>query len=96
MFTLAFSAYFGADRPFYQLAPNLVMAMPTLGFLRRYGTVAATPENAHRALKPPCGPGVPRRISWRLAMASLARPIATRRPQSSRGGCREGSSPLGR
>lgn len=51
IFTFAFSAYFGADRPFYQLAHNLVMAMPVLGFLRKYGTVAATPENSNRALK---------------------------------------------
>jgi 1-acyl-sn-glycerol-3-phosphate acyltransferase len=50
VFTLAFSAYFGADRPFYQLAHNLVMAWPGLGFLRRYGTVAATHVNAARAL----------------------------------------------
>jgi 1-acyl-sn-glycerol-3-phosphate acyltransferase len=47
---LAFSAYFGADRPFYQLAHNLVMVWPGLGVLRRYGTVAATHENAARAL----------------------------------------------
>jgi len=51
VFTFAFSAYFGAERPFYQLAHNLVMAMPALGFLRRYGTVAATPENTDRALR---------------------------------------------
>jgi 1-acyl-sn-glycerol-3-phosphate acyltransferase len=50
VFTLAFTAYFGADRPFYQLAHNLVIAWPGLGFLRRYGTVAATHENAARAL----------------------------------------------
>jgi 1-acyl-sn-glycerol-3-phosphate acyltransferase len=50
VFTLAFSAYFGADRPFYQLAHNLVMVWPGLGFLRRYGTIAATHENAARAL----------------------------------------------
>jgi 1-acyl-sn-glycerol-3-phosphate acyltransferase len=50
VFTLAFSAYFGADRPFYQLAHNLVMVWPGLGFLRRYGTLAAAHENAARAL----------------------------------------------
>ncbi|HZE05668.1 MAG TPA: 1-acyl-sn-glycerol-3-phosphate acyltransferase [Solirubrobacteraceae bacterium] len=50
VFALAFSAYFGADRPFYQLAHNLVMVWPGLGFLRRYGTVAATHENAAQAL----------------------------------------------
>jgi 1-acyl-sn-glycerol-3-phosphate acyltransferase len=51
VFTLAFSAYFGVERPFYQLAHNLVLSMPGLGFLRRFGTVAASPGNAERALK---------------------------------------------
>jgi 1-acyl-sn-glycerol-3-phosphate acyltransferase len=51
VFTLAFSAYFGAERLFYQLAHNLVLAMPGLGFLRKYGTVAASHQNAERALK---------------------------------------------
>jgi len=50
IFTLAFSAYFGAERRFYQLAHNLVLAWPFLGFLRKYGTVAASRENASRAL----------------------------------------------
>ena len=43
VFTLAFCAYFGVERAFYQLAHNLVLSMPGLGFLRRYGTVAASP-----------------------------------------------------
>ena len=50
VFTLAFSTYFGVERRFYQLAHNLVLSMPGLGFLRRYGVVAASPENAERAL----------------------------------------------
>lgn len=50
IFTLAFSAYFGAERQFYQLAHNLVLAWPFLGFLRKFGTVAASHENAGRAL----------------------------------------------
>jgi 1-acyl-sn-glycerol-3-phosphate acyltransferase len=50
VFTLAFSTYFGVERRFYQLAHNLVLSMPGLGFLRRYGTVAASPANAERAL----------------------------------------------
>jgi 1-acyl-sn-glycerol-3-phosphate acyltransferase len=50
VFTLAFSTYFGVERRFHQLAHNLVLSMPGLGMLRRYGTVAATPENAERAL----------------------------------------------
>ena len=50
VFTLAFSTYFGVERRFHQLAHNLVLSMPGLGFLRKYGTVAATPANAERAL----------------------------------------------
>jgi 1-acyl-sn-glycerol-3-phosphate acyltransferase len=51
VFTLAFNAYFGVERPFYQLAHNLVLSMPGLSFLRRFGTVAASPENAQKALE---------------------------------------------
>src|SRR5690606_29971245 len=50
VFALAFSAYFGVERPFYQLAHNLVVAWPGLGFLRRFGTVTASPETAEAAL----------------------------------------------
>jgi 1-acyl-sn-glycerol-3-phosphate acyltransferase len=48
--TLAFNAYFGAERAFYQLAHNLVLSMPFLADLRRFGTVAASPQNARKAL----------------------------------------------
>jgi 1-acyl-sn-glycerol-3-phosphate acyltransferase len=51
IFTLAFSTYFGVERPFYQLAHNLVLATPTLGSLRKFGTVAASPANAAKALE---------------------------------------------
>ena len=51
MFTLAFSTYFGVERHFHQLAHNLVLTMPGLGFLRKYGTVAAKPANAAKALE---------------------------------------------
>jgi 1-acyl-sn-glycerol-3-phosphate acyltransferase len=50
VFTLAFSTYFGVERRFHQLAHNLVLSMPGLAGLRKYGTVAATPENAAQAL----------------------------------------------
>jgi 1-acyl-sn-glycerol-3-phosphate acyltransferase len=50
VFTLAFNTYFGVERKFYQLAHNLVLAMPGLSTLRKYGTVAASPANAHKAL----------------------------------------------
>ncbi len=48
--TLAFTSYFGVERRFYQLAHNLVVQHPLAGMLRRFGTVAANPENAHAAL----------------------------------------------
>ena len=51
VFTLAFSTYFGVERPFYQLAHNLVLSLPGLSWLRKFGTVAASPENARKALQ---------------------------------------------
>jgi len=51
VFTLAFCSYFGVERPFYQLAHNLVVSAPPLGYLRKFGTVAASHENAQLALK---------------------------------------------
>ncbi|BBX83021.1 lysophospholipid acyltransferase family protein [Mycolicibacterium aubagnense] len=50
VFTLAFCSYFGVERPFYQLVHNLVAIYPALGWLRKFGTVAASPENARLAL----------------------------------------------
>jgi 1-acyl-sn-glycerol-3-phosphate acyltransferase len=51
VFTLAFNTYFGVERPFFQLAHNLVLSMPGLGSLRKFGTVAASPQNARKALE---------------------------------------------
>jgi 1-acyl-sn-glycerol-3-phosphate acyltransferase len=51
VFTLAFSTYFGVERVFHQLAHNLVLSMPGLSVLRKYGTVAASQDNARKALK---------------------------------------------
>ena len=51
VFTLAFSTYFGVERVFHQLAHNLVLSMPGLSFLRKYGTVAASHDNARKALR---------------------------------------------
>ena len=48
--TLAFTAYFGVERRFHQLAHNLVLSTPGLGWLRKFGTVAASHENADAAL----------------------------------------------
>jgi 1-acyl-sn-glycerol-3-phosphate acyltransferase len=51
LFTLAFTTFFGVERRFYQLAHNLVLAMPWLASLRKFGTVAASPSNASEALE---------------------------------------------
>jgi len=50
VFMLAFSTYFGVERRLHTLTHNLVISWPGLGFLRRYGAVAASPENADAAL----------------------------------------------
>jgi 1-acyl-sn-glycerol-3-phosphate acyltransferase len=51
VFTLAFCSYFGVERPFHQLAHNLVVSAPGLGWLRKFGTVAANHDNARLALE---------------------------------------------
>lgn len=51
VFTVAFNTYFGVERPFYQLAHNLVLASPAGPLLRRYGTVSASHEHAREALE---------------------------------------------
>jgi 1-acyl-sn-glycerol-3-phosphate acyltransferase len=50
VFVVAFSTFFGVERRFFQLAHNLVLTRPGLGRLRKGGTIAASPENARRAL----------------------------------------------
>jgi 1-acyl-sn-glycerol-3-phosphate acyltransferase len=50
VFSLAFNTYFGVERGFYQLAHNLVLSLPGLGWMRKHGTIAANHENAHAAL----------------------------------------------
>jgi 1-acyl-sn-glycerol-3-phosphate acyltransferase len=50
VFTLAFSTYFGVERSFY-LAHNLVVTGPGLAWLRKFGTVAASQDNARKALR---------------------------------------------
>jgi 1-acyl-sn-glycerol-3-phosphate acyltransferase len=79
VFTLAFSTYFGVERRFHQLAHNLVLSMPGLSSLRRYGTVAATPENAGLALEKgaallvyPGGDYEVHRPSWESAKVDFA------------------------
>ncbi len=51
VFTLAFNTFFGVERPFYQLAHNLVLTSPVGPYLRKFGTVAASHENARKALE---------------------------------------------
>jgi 1-acyl-sn-glycerol-3-phosphate acyltransferase len=51
VFMLGFSAYFGVERELYTLAHNLVLSMPGLGFLRKWGVVAASRDNARKALE---------------------------------------------
>ena len=51
VFTLAFCSYFGVERPFYQLVHNLVALYPALRWLPKFGTVAASPDNARLALE---------------------------------------------
>jgi 1-acyl-sn-glycerol-3-phosphate acyltransferase len=49
-FAIAFYRCFGAERGFFQLAHHLVMKAPWLAFLRKYGTIEASQENAEAAL----------------------------------------------
>jgi 1-acyl-sn-glycerol-3-phosphate acyltransferase len=50
-FTLAFQTFFGVERRFHQLAHNLVLTSPLGPFLRKFGTVAASHDNARKALE---------------------------------------------
>ena len=79
VFTLAFSTYFGVERPFYQLAHNLVVASPLGQILRKYGTVSASHENAEKALSTgaallvyPGGDWEVHRASWRANRVDFA------------------------
>jgi 1-acyl-sn-glycerol-3-phosphate acyltransferase len=47
---LAFSAYFGVERPHHQLAHRMVLNSPVGSLVRRFGTVEADPANAEAAL----------------------------------------------
>jgi 1-acyl-sn-glycerol-3-phosphate acyltransferase len=73
IFSLAFSTYFGVERPFHQLAHNLAIAWPIAGeMLRKSGTVSASHEHAEQALAAgapvlvyPGGDWETHRPSWR-------------------------------
>jgi 1-acyl-sn-glycerol-3-phosphate acyltransferase len=51
VFALEFYARFGPERRFHQLAHDLAARLPATGFLRRYGTLAASHENAKAAFR---------------------------------------------
>jgi 1-acyl-sn-glycerol-3-phosphate acyltransferase len=52
VFAHAFYEHFGVERPFHQLAHDLVFQIPGVrASLARFGTVPAKPENAKRALE---------------------------------------------
>jgi 1-acyl-sn-glycerol-3-phosphate acyltransferase len=51
VFAQAFYDHFGPERRFHQLAHDLVLTLPGLGLLRKYGTVGASRQNARRALR---------------------------------------------
>jgi 1-acyl-sn-glycerol-3-phosphate acyltransferase len=74
LFAYAFYEHFGPERRFHQLAHDLAARNPALGHLRRYGTLAASHENAKRAfdrgapvLVYPGGDVETFRPSWRSA-----------------------------
>jgi 1-acyl-sn-glycerol-3-phosphate acyltransferase len=51
VFALEFYARFGPERRFHQLAHDIAARLPATGFLRRYGTLAASHENAKAAFR---------------------------------------------
>jgi 1-acyl-sn-glycerol-3-phosphate acyltransferase len=76
---LAFTTYFGVERPFYQLAHNLVLASPFGPMLKRYGTMAASHKHAEAALSAgaavlvfPGGDWEVHRPSWERNKVDLA------------------------
>ena len=49
MFSAAFYDHFGPDRRFHQLAHDVAAKSPLMGFIRRYGVVPASHDNARAA-----------------------------------------------
>ncbi len=80
IFSLAFSTYFGVERPFHQLAHNLAIAWPLAGeMLRKSGTLSASHEHAEKALAAgapvlvyPGGDWETHRPSWQSARIDFA------------------------
>ena len=82
LFTLAFISRFGLERPFYQLAHDLVMASPVAPLLRRYGSIPASRSNAAAALAGgavvlvyPGGDHETHRPSWRSSQVDFDRRV---------------------
>jgi 1-acyl-sn-glycerol-3-phosphate acyltransferase len=80
IFSLAFSTYFGVERPFHQLAHNLAVAWPIAGgMLRKLGAVSASHEHAEQALAAgapvlvyPGGDWETHRPSWKSSEVDFA------------------------
>ena len=52
VFAVAFYRRFGPERRFHQLAHDVAVSLPTIGaMIRRYGTLAASHDNARRAFR---------------------------------------------
>jgi 1-acyl-sn-glycerol-3-phosphate acyltransferase len=51
VFAMAFYSHFGPGRRFHQLAHDVAARLPATGVLRRYGTLAASHENATAAFR---------------------------------------------
>jgi 1-acyl-sn-glycerol-3-phosphate acyltransferase len=49
VFALSFYEHFGPEHRLHQLAHDVAARMPALGLIRRYGTLAASHENAKKA-----------------------------------------------
>ena len=95
VFTIAFAGHFGVERHFYQLAHNLVVTRPGLGLLRKFGTIAASPENARRGARVRGGAA---RLSRAATTRSTVRRGRARRSTSiaARASCGSRSSSMSR
>jgi 1-acyl-sn-glycerol-3-phosphate acyltransferase len=80
VFAQSFYDRFGPERPFHQLAHDLVFTLPGIrALLQRYGTVPASPQNMRRALSRdaallvyPGGDHETYRPSWQSGRVDLA------------------------
>ena len=88
VFTLAFTRLLRRRAAFHQLAHNLVLSMPGLGFLRKFGTVAASPRTPRRRSQPGprCSstPAATTRSTARAGSATRSTSAAARASSASR------------